>query len=145
MTANTPSSREDIVGTASWKRQVFCYLLLATLMVYVLAARYFKPLLPGGPAGIEPAGIPQVEQRIDPNKADWSEFARLPDIGEVLAKRIVAYRSEQRAVLGLGFEKAGDVFFSPADLDPIKGIGHKTLAGLEPYLKFPVPQTIPAR
>lgn len=60
--------------------------------------------------------------QVDINAADWPELTALPDIGEALAKRIVASRKE------LG------PFRSHDDLDRVPGIGPKTIAGLRPYL-----------
>jgi competence protein ComEA len=94
-----------------------------------------KPLVFHKTIGIEPARQQLIQQRIDPNTATWPELARLPDIGETLAKRIVAYRREKRPM----FDPA-PVFSALQDLDPIKGIGPKTLAEMEPFLKFSTSQ-----
>lgn len=67
-----------------------------------------------------------VSFRIDINQADWAEFALLPGVGEVLAKRIVDYREEHGPF---------------ADLDTlreVRGIGPKTFEGVQPYL-LPLP------
>ncbi|UCD30724.1 MAG: helix-hairpin-helix domain-containing protein [Planctomycetota bacterium] len=86
-----------------------------------------------------------VEQRIDPNIAHWWELARLPGIGEMRAKRIAAYRREQAAALQSGSNYTAILFFRLEDLDPIKGIGPKTLARMGPFLKFPSPRGQGAR
>jgi competence protein ComEA len=62
--------------------------------------------------------------------ADWPELARLPGIGEVIAKRIVAYRQEHSTTGG------APVFQSPQDLDAVSGIGPKLVDRISPYLKF---------
>ncbi len=59
---------------------------------------------------------------IDINKADWPELALLPDLGETMAKRIIADRD------------ARGPFSSPQDLLRVKGIGPKTLDNLLPHL-----------
>jgi competence protein ComEA len=64
---------------------------------------------------------------VDINSADWPELAELPDIGEILARRIV----ESRAA-------AGGRFADHDDLLRVPGIGPLTLAKLRPYL-LPVP------
>jgi competence ComEA-like helix-hairpin-helix protein len=61
---------------------------------------------------------------IDPNRATAQELELLPGVGPSLAKRIVAERT------------AAGPFRSPRDLRRVKGIGEKTLARLEPYLRF---------
>lgn len=60
--------------------------------------------------------------QIDINAADWPEFALLPNVGEVLAKRIVEDR-EQRGP-----------FRDWNDLRRVRGIGPKTFENIKPYL-----------
>lgn len=64
--------------------------------------------------------------QIDINEANWPEFTLLPDVGEVLARRIV----ESREVEG--------PFADHDDLTRVKGIGPKTLQKIRPYLR-PIP------
>jgi competence protein ComEA len=59
-------------------------------------------------------------------------LARLPGIGEAIAKRIVQYRQEHSA----GAERP--VFQSPQDLDAVSGIGPKLVERIGPYLKFSI-------
>jgi len=108
------------------------YALLGCLFACVLIARYFRPLVLGDAIGVEPANVERVEQRIDPNTAPWPELARLPEVGESMAKQIVAYREQHRPA-----SRTGLVFRSLRDLEPIPGIGPKTLDEIAPYLKFP--------
>jgi competence protein ComEA len=63
---------------------------------------------------------------VDINSAEWPELAELPDIGEILARRIV----ESRAAAGR--------FADHDDLLRVPGIGPLTLEKLRPYL-LPVP------
>lgn len=63
----------------------------------------------------------QIE-RIDLNKASAEELAVLPDIGETLSERIVAYR------------EAHGAFTSVEELLNIDGIGDKTYAKIFRYL-----------
>jgi competence protein ComEA len=63
---------------------------------------------------------------VDINKAQWPEFAELPDLGETLARRIV----ESRAAAG--------PFGDHDDLMRVNGIGPRTLEQLKPYL-LPMP------
>jgi competence protein ComEA len=67
-----------------------------------------------------------VEFKIDVNHADWPELALMPNIGEQLARRIVADRQERGAFRDL------------ADLRRVRGIGPKTLESMRPFL-LPIP------
>jgi competence protein ComEA len=58
----------------------------------------------------------RVNDRIDPNSAEWYELAQLPGVGETIARRIVAERESRRAAGKPGFGSAGD-------LDCVPGIG----------------------
>ena len=116
-----------------------CYALLGLLFLYVVVARYVYPLALSD--SIEVVGkADEVEQRIDPNAADWPELARLPGIGEVLSKRIIQYRQEHSA----GARQP--VFQSPQDLEAVSGIGPKLAERIGPFLKFsavPAAETAP--
>ena len=71
-----------------------------------------------------------VGLRLDPNSAPWWELTVIPGVGEITARRIVSFRSENGV--------AGDrPFRRPADLQAVHGIGPKTAARLTPYLVFP--------
>lgn len=74
------------------------------------AARLTRPLAPG--------------ERIDLDRADALELARLPRIGPALATRIVADR-QQRGPFG-----------SLEGLDRVSGIGPKLLEAIRPYASF---------
>jgi competence protein ComEA len=63
--------------------------------------------------------------QLDPNTATWVEWMQLPEIGETLARRIVADR-EQRGP-----------FHRIDDLDRVSGIGPKTIARIRPWLREP--------
>ncbi|QGJ68897.1 Competence protein ComEA [Planctomycetales bacterium 10988] len=65
--------------------------------------------------------IQTIPYRVDLNRAGWPELTQLPDIGEILAKRIVAYREEHGP------------FVKIADLQKVNGIGQKTFVKLEPF------------
>lgn len=68
-----------------------------------------------------------AEFKVDMNQADWPEWALMPGVGEVLAKRIVDDR------------QANGPFRDHSDLRRVRGIGPKTLDGMRPYL-VPVPE-----
>ncbi len=63
---------------------------------------------------------------VDVNKAQWAELAQLPEVGEVLARRIVETR-EQRGP-----------FRTQEDLLEVTGIGRVKLSRMAPHL-IPLP------
>ena len=65
-------------------------------------------------------------ERIDAERATPAELARLPGVGPVLAKRIVADRQSRGAFGGM------------VGLDRVAGIGPAALARLAPHLRFGV-------
>ena len=71
---------------------------------------------------VDRTAIVVAKFQIDINAADWPEFALLPGVGEVLAKRIVADR-----------ETRGQ-FRDWNELRRVRGIGPKTFEGIKPYL-----------
>jgi len=67
---------------------------------------------------------PQTAQfQIDPNSAEWPEWAQLPEIGETLARRIVESRQQQGP------------FQDVEDLRRVRGIGPRTLEKIRPYIR----------
>jgi hypothetical protein len=115
-----------------WPLQVAVFGLFSILLLLCLIGSRLYPLSMADNPAVEPPRIALIEQRIDPNLADWQELTRLPGIGETLGKRIVEYRGE---ILADGGRKP--VFTQPEDLDPIRGIGPVRLRRLADYLKFP--------
>ncbi len=126
-----PDPQSRLHSQASWPVQAVCYAALSAIFLYVIVARYFFPLAVSDSVEIVPPIVADVEQRIDPNVADWPELARLPGIGEAIAKRIVDYRRGQSP------DGARAVFESPQDLEAVSGIGPKKIELMEPFLKFP--------
>jgi competence protein ComEA len=88
-------------------------------------------LAAGGARGrlidIERAPPRVVEYKVDLNRAQWPELSELPEIGETLARRIVASRL------------AEGPFRSVDDLRRVRGIGPRTLEQLRPFL-LPLPE-----
>lgn len=70
-----------------------------------------------------------IEVRINPNDAPVGSLVRLNNIGVGKATAIIAYRES----ISGNKEK---VFCSPQDLEKVKGIGPKTVAGNIELLKF---------
>ena len=71
---------------------------------------------------------PRARASINPNTAPWWELLVLPGIGETTARKIVEYREAN--------SDQGRVFRDPADLEPVSGIGPKTIQRIGPYLRF---------
>lgn len=103
---------------------------VAMLVVAALAGMAAYWVAQGGHRGqlieIDRAEHLTARYQVDLNRADWPEFAELPDIGETLARRIV----ESRAAAG--------PFGDHNDLMRVRGIGPRTLDKLRPYL-LPMP------
>ncbi|MFT3921766.1 MAG: helix-hairpin-helix domain-containing protein [Myxococcales bacterium] len=76
-------------------------------------------MLPGAQAAALRDG-----QGIDPNRATAAEFELLPGVGPSLARRLVEARTAQGP------------FRSAQDLRRVKGVGVKTLARFERFLRF---------
>ncbi len=69
----------------------------------------------------------QAQFQLDINSADWPEFAQLPGIGEVLARRIVEERQRQ------------GIFLDHDDLrERVRGIGPTSIERIRPFL-LPLP------
>ena len=72
--------------------------------------------------------LPPAVNAINPNTAPWWELTALPDIGEGTARKIVEYREAHA--------DRSPVFRRPDDLEPVPGIGPKTIRRISPYLHF---------
>lgn len=103
---------------------------VAVLVLAGLATTALWWLSQGGLQGrlveVERAEPRTARFEVDINTAAWPELAQLPEVGETLARRIVATR-----------EHSGP-FLDHDDLRRVKGIGPKTLEKLRPYLR-PMP------
>jgi competence protein ComEA len=104
--------------------------VVAGLVLFALVGMGVYWFVQGGPRGelieIDRAAPRTARYLVDINKAEWFEFAELPDVGETLARRIV----ESRAAAG--------PFGDHDDLRRVRGIGPLTLEKLRPYL-VPMP------
>lgn len=103
---------------------------VAALVASALAGMVTYWVVQGGNRGelieIDRAEPLTARYQVDLNRAEWPEFAELPDIGETLARRIV----ESRVAEG--------PFGDHNDLLRVDGIGPRTLDKLRPYL-LPMP------
>ena len=108
----TPARTFDSVVTS---------LLVLGSILLVAALRYVGTTKPTSPP-------PPSLASINPNTAPWWELMVLPDIGETTARKIVEYRGADA--------RRKPIFHKPADLEPVPGIGPKTIQRISPYLWF---------
>jgi competence protein ComEA len=87
----------------------------------------YQAYLGGRTINIERAEPIALEFKIDINQAQWPELSLMPNIGEQLAKRIVADRAERGPFKDL------------EELRRVRGIGPKTLESMKPFLQPLVP------
>ena len=104
------SERKEKTGWYSRTELVSIYVLSTTLLIglvvtFGMRRGWFSPT-----PEIIKADPSEFDYRIDLNTAHWTELQLLPDIGEVRAKSIVAYREEHGA------------FREPDDLLSVPGI-----------------------
>jgi competence protein ComEA len=104
--------------------------VVASMVLLALAAMGVYWIVQGGPRGelieIDRATPLVARFQVDVNKAEWPELAQLPEVGEVLARRIVDARVREGA------------FVDHDDLLRVNGIGPLTLQKMKPYL-LPLP------
>ncbi len=84
---------------------------------------------------IDHAPAPGIAYQVDVNRADWTEFLQLPDIGEAIARQIVAYRQAHGPFKDIG------------DLRRVRGIGKKRFEDIRPFLRPiapPDPEKLPS-
>jgi len=73
-----------------------------------------------------------VQSRLDINQAPWWEMTALPRIGRITAGRITDYREEKRRQ-----HPDRPPFRNGTELQEVHGIGPKTAALLDPYIRWP--------
>lgn len=71
-----------------------------------------------------------VQDRLDPNTAEWFELAQLPGVGPSLADRMIKAR------------QVGGSFRASQDLRNVRGLGPKTLRKLDLYLRYGAPPSV---
>lgn len=103
---------------------------VAGLVVLALGGMAAYWIVQGGPRGelieIDRAEPLTAQYLVDINQADWPELAELPEIGPILAQRIVDSRTNDGP------------FVDHEDLRRINGIGPLTLERVRPFL-LPMP------
>jgi competence protein ComEA len=126
-TMESPHRDEPQAPTTSWwlRRADQCVIGAIVGAALVAMAGYW--LARGGHRGelieFDQASPLDAHFQVDLNAADWPEIAALPDIGEALARRIVAARAN------------GGRFRTLDDLDRVPGIGPETIETIRPYLR----------
>lgn len=107
--------------------------VLAVLTAIAAAMLLAWWLLAGGPTGklveIDRARPLDYQFLVNVNSAEWPELSQLPEIGPLLARRIVDSRQQQGP------------FRQSADLLRVPGIGQRKLARFQKYLA-PLPDDL---
>ncbi len=99
---------------------------VASILLLVLACFMALPHLTGAGWVHRRSLTPRaVTFQVDINRADWPELAALPEVGESLAREIIAYRKQHGP------------FCCLAELAMINGIGTMTLQRISPYVPLP--------
>jgi competence protein ComEA len=102
--------------------QAVLALVVCCAVVGIGVHQYYLWKMHGGTLEVErlqPGTVPYV---VDLNGADWPEFTVLPDVGETLAKRIVAAR------------ETGGPFRDLRDFEQrVEGVGPRTVEKLKPF------------
>ena len=100
------------------------FVALFGLMAVLIALAAWRH---AAPTGVVLDGT-SIRRGVDPNTAPWWELTALPDIGESTARKIVEYREVHA--------DRSPVFRRPDDLEPVPGIGPKTIRRIAPHLRF---------
>ena len=117
-------------NTPGYQRSVRCvYAVCSGILALLLATGLYR--LVQRPALVDAAPLEASAPGIDPNTAPWYDLARLPRVGEALAKRIVTFREAAKQ------NGTPRPFERPDDLQTVPGIGPKTTERLQPFLRFP--------
>lgn len=105
------------------KTSLVFWVMLPTLMGLAQTQNQ-SPVPHAGVVAESPATEVPDNQKININQAGEEELVRLPRIGPVIAKRIIAFREEHG-----GFKKL-------TELMNVRGIGEKTFQGLLPLIRL---------
>jgi competence protein ComEA len=129
---NRPTS--DPPAPPAWPRltlrrtdQAVCAAFIVLSLIAIAAWCGYQIYLGGRTIDIERAEPIAIDFKIDVNQAQWPELALMPNIGEQLAKRIVADRADRGP------------FNDLEDLRRVRGIGPKTLESMKPFLQALAP------
>jgi competence protein ComEA len=122
---NTPPNSGSLLSRMD---QAAIAVILAVSLVVIVSSAWTRGYHRGGVIDIDQSEPWEIDFWVDINTADWPELSLLPNIGEVLARRIVESRKQHGP------------FANHDDLRRVPGIGPKTLEGVRPFL-LPMPDS----
>jgi competence protein ComEA len=124
--ASSDDKRIEIVPKAgsllSRMDQVAIAVILTGCLAVVVWSVWSSGYHQGGLIDIDHSPRWQLDFLVDVNSADWPELSLLPNIGEVLARRIVESREQEGP------------FDTHQQLLRVPGIGPRTLEAIRPHL-----------
>ncbi len=105
-------------------------IMLLVWMGYGLARRPVKNQF-------SPTAAAQItESSINPNTASWASLVRIPGIGPGRAQKLLNWRQAHQT------RTSQIVFHTLSDLRHVPSFGPKTVARMEPYLRFPAVKAV---
>lgn len=117
------------IGGSTRGRDLSAYVTLSVIVTGVIVAALRAEREPVSPA--DDALRLALMTAVDPNTATAAELAVLPGVGDALAARIVAFRTERR-----NGDPTGPVFRCAEDLRNVRGIGPKSAEKMRPFVRF---------
>jgi competence ComEA-like helix-hairpin-helix protein len=118
-----PSARQSSErGLLRLADQIALGLVVGISLLVIVAAFVVGFLRQGEYIQIDRAQRKEIVFQVDLNQANWPELALLPGVGELLARKIVAYRTEHGP------------FTSVDELVNISGLGATKVENLRPFV-----------
>ena len=134
---SSSSPKPLLVWSPAQRGVLIAFVLIVATFLLLLLAR--DRMYVSNPPPAHGERFDELADRIDPNTATWQELAVLPQIGEMRAKEIVAFRETAVA------RRPNTMPFTrPQDLMRVKGIGPAMIETLRPHLIFPTTTPAPA-
>jgi len=118
----------------TFSQRMVILVLLSALLVAAVVRLLLNPTYISNPQPDYPGRAGELQDRIDPNTADWETLTALPTLGPKRAQQIIEYREQVRARDGHDI-----VFAKMEDLLRVKGIGVAMMNQMSPFLIFPAP------
>jgi len=113
----TPPRRRTLAAMIA-----LCLIAAAGLAIRRAGRRYAGEVIP-----VDRSGVDAASEKVDPNTATVASLRRLPGIGPVKARAIVAFR-----------EGKPHAYRNADDLRPVRGIGPGTVRRIAPFLSIPL-------